>query len=172
MEKAKTYDNFPAWIVVVSNLVSVLIYISGFIITLRLGLISGVLYLLFILAFEYRLLSRHCINCYYWGKTCGFGKGLLSSLLFKRGDPSKFCSKTMSWKDIIPDLLISLVPLLISIVLIIIKFDFILLSAAILITGLTTIGNGFIRGSLTCKYCRQKELGCPAEKLFSKENSA
>ena len=33
---------------------------------------------------------------------------------------------------------------------------------------LTTIGNGFIRGTLTCKYCKQGELGCPADRLFNK----
>jgi len=169
MEITKTHDNFPTWIVILSNIVSILIYISGFMITLRLGWIAAVLYLVFTLAFEYRLISKHCVNCYYWGKTCGFGKGRLSSLFFKRGDPSKFCDKKMSWKDMIPDLLVSLVPLIIGIVLMIIKFDFILLFAAIILIVLTTIGNGFIRGNLTCRYCKQRELGCPAEKLFSKE---
>jgi hypothetical protein len=75
----------------------------------------------------------------------------------------------MSWKDMIPDLLVSLVPLIIGIVLMIIKFDFILLFASVILIVLTTSGNGFIRGNLTCKYCKQRELGCPAEKLFSKE---
>jgi hypothetical protein len=51
----------------------------------------------------------------------------------------------------------------------IIKFDFTLLFAAIILIVLTTVGNGFIRGKLTCRYCKQRELGCPAEKLFSKE---
>ena len=169
MEITKTHDNFPAWIVILSNIVSILIYISGFMITLRLGWIPAVLYIVFILAFEYRLISKHCVNCYYWGKTCGFGKGRLSSLFFKRGDLSKFCNKEMSWKVMIPDLLVSLVPLIIGIVLMIIRFDFILLFAAIILILLTTIGNGFIRGNLTCRYCKQRELGCPAEKLFSKE---
>jgi hypothetical protein len=170
MEISKRYDNFPLWIVLPSNLVSILIYSSGFIITLRLGWIVAVLYLAFILALEYRLLSKHCVACYYWGKTCGFGKGRLSALFFKRGDPLKFCNNKMEWKDMIPDLLVSLMPLLLGIVLLIIKFDFLLFFAVILIIALTTLGNGFIRGSLTCTYCKQRELGCPAEKLFSKDN--
>jgi hypothetical protein len=169
MQTTKTYNNFPIWTVILSNLFSILIYSSGFIITLRLGWIAAVLYLAFILALEYRLISRHCVNCYYWGKTCGFGKGRLSSLFFKRGDPSKFCEKQMSWKAMIPDLLVSLIPLLIGILLMIIEFDFILLFAAIILIALTTVGNAFIRGNLTCRYCKQRELGCPAEKLFSKE---
>ena len=169
MEITKTHDNFPVWIVILSNSVSILIYLSGFVITLRLSWITATLYLVFILALEYRLLSKHCVNCYYWGKTCGFGKGRLSSLFFKKGDPSKFCENAFDWKDMVPDLLVSLIPLLISIVLMIIKFNLILLFAAIILIALTTIGNGFIRGNLTCKYCKQREIGCPAEQLFSKK---
>jgi hypothetical protein len=75
----------------------------------------------------------------------------------------------MSWKDVIPDLLVSIIPILIGIVLLIIEFDFKLLFAAIILIALTTIGNAFVRGNLTCRYCKQRELGCPAEKLFSKE---
>jgi hypothetical protein len=29
-------------------------------------------------------------------------------------------------------------------------------------------GNAMLRGSLACKYCKQKELGCKAEQLFNK----
>ena len=170
METIQTYDRFPAWIVLLSNLVSLLIYTSGFVITIHASWIVAILYLVAVLAFEYRLLSRHCINCYYWGKTCGFGRGRLSGLFFKQGDPSKFCEKEMSWKNMIPDLLISIIPLILGIVLIIIKFDFLILFAAIMLIGLTTIGNGFIRGKLTCLHCKQRESGCPAEKLFSQKN--
>ena len=169
MEITKTYDNFPLRIVLLSNTVSILIYLSGFMITLSLSWIAAILYLLFILGLEFRLLSKHCVNCYYWGRTCGFGKGRLSSLFFERGDPSKFCEKSFTWKDMIPDLLVSLIPLLIAIALIIIKFNLILLFATIIIIALTTIGNGFIRSNLTCKYCKQRENGCPAEQLFSKK---
>jgi hypothetical protein len=168
METTKTHENFPVWIVILSNLFSFLIYLSGLFITFRLGWAAAVIYLVCILAFEYRLISTHCVNCYYWGKSCGFGKGRISSLFFKKGDPSKFCGKKMSWKDMIPDLLITLVPLIIGIILMIIRFDLILLSVAIMLVLLTTMGNGFIRGSLTCKFCKQKEIGCPADELFNK----
>ena len=168
MEIEKTYENFPLWIVMMSNSVSILIYLSGIIITMSLSPIAAIIYLAFILAMEYRLLSSHCINCFYFGRTCGFGKGNLSSLFFKKGDPLKFCEKSFTWKNMIPDLLITAVPLMLAIVLMIIRFNFLLLFAVIIIILLTTVGNGYIRGKLTCKFCKQRELGCPAEKLFSK----
>jgi len=34
--------------------------------------------------------------------------------------------------------------------------------------ALNLAGNAVIRGSFACKFCRQRKLGCPAEKLFSK----
>ncbi|HEY3389507.1 MAG TPA: hypothetical protein VGK38_08060 [Prolixibacteraceae bacterium] len=170
METVKSYENYPIGVVILSNLVSLSIYGLGFIIVVRLGLIVSLLYVTYISIFEYRLLRYHCVNCFYWGKTCGFGKGRLSSIFFKRGDLSKFCAKDFSWKDLIPDLLITLIPLAIGIYLLIAEFDIIVLMAMILLIILTTMGNGFIRGQLTCKYCKQRELGCLAEKLFNKKD--
>lgn len=170
MELIKRYENYPLGIVILSNFVSLAIYGLGFLIIFRLGLVFSFLYLLFILIFEYRLIRYHCTNCFYWGKTCGFGKGKLSSWIFKKGDTSQFCMKDFRWKDMIPDLLIPLIPFVIGIILLILKFDIILLFELLMLLLLTTIGNGFIRGTLTCKYCKQGELGCPADLLFNKEN--
>jgi hypothetical protein len=171
MEPTERYENYPAGIVIVSNLVSLAIYGLGFLIIFRLGLVFSLLYLLYILFFEYRLVSKHCPNCYYWGKACGFGKGRISSWFFQKGDVSKFCMKEMTWRDMIPDLLISLIPAVIGIILLIVRFDLLLLSALLLLVIFTTIGNGYVRGSLTCRYCKQKDLGCPADALFSKERN-
>ncbi|MGC9363291.1 MAG: hypothetical protein ACP5FZ_01840 [Fidelibacterota bacterium] len=44
-----------------------------------------------------------------------------------------------------------------------------ILAALIVIILLASTGNSFVRGSLICKYCRQRALGCPAEKLFEKK---
>jgi hypothetical protein len=169
METIKRYENYPIWIVILSNLVLLAIYGLGFLIIFRLGLVFSFLYLLYVLLLEYMVIKNHCTNCFYWGKTCGFGKGKLSSLFFKKGDNSKFCIKDMTWKDMIPDILVSLIPLIIGIILLIIKFDIILLAELLFLILLTTTGNGFIRGRLTCKYCKQKELACPADLLFNKE---
>jgi len=75
----------------------------------------------------------------------------------------------MTWKDMIPELLIALIPLVMGIVMLIVNFKIIILAAVILLILLTTAGRGYIRGSLTCRFCKQRELGCPADKLFSKK---
>lgn len=167
MEPLKTYENFPFWIVVITNLFSLSIYCLGFFVMLNVYWIVAVLYLLFALFLEFRVVKNHCIDCFYYGKTCGFGKGRISSLFFKKGDQSRFCSMNITWKDMIPDFLVPLIPVITGIVLLIIKFNYLILIAIIILLILTTIGNSFIRGSLTCKYCKQREVGCPADKLFN-----
>ena len=87
MQEPGCHENYPTMIVIGSNLVSLLIYVIGAIILYRFSLILVIVYVLFILLLEFRTVSRHCVDCYYYGKTCAFGKGRLSSLLFARGQP-------------------------------------------------------------------------------------
>ncbi len=169
MAKSKNYANYPIWIVIISNAVTLLLYVIGFFITFQLHWTISVLYLIYILALEFRLLKYHCTNCYYWGKICGFGKGKVSSRFFKKGDNSRFFATMMTWKNMIPDLLVPLIPFVAGIILLIIDFDIKLLLGLILLLLLTTMGNSYIRGFMTCKFCKQKELGCPADKLFNKD---
>lgn len=168
METLKRFENYSIGTVILSNFVSIGIYGLGFLIIFRIGLVFSLLYLLFILMLEFRLLRHHCPNCYYWGKTCGFGKGRLSAWFFKKGDNFQFCMKDFTWKDMIPDLLISLIPFVIGIVLLILSFDILLLSTLVMLVLLTITGNGFIRGTLTCSYCKQRDIGCLAYELFNK----
>jgi hypothetical protein len=168
METLKSYENYPIWVVFLSNLVSLSIYALGFLVLMRLGWVVPVIYVALVLLLEFRLIRNHCVDCFYWGKTCGFGKGRFSALFFKRGNISNFCSLRMTWKDMIPDLLVTLIPVAVGIFLLISNFDVVILIAILLLIILTTAGNGFIRGHLTCRFCKQKELGCPAEELFNK----
>jgi hypothetical protein len=163
------YENFPLHIVILSNTLSILIYGIGLYIIFKLNWILGILYLVYCLILEFRIVKTHCVNYYYWGKVCGFGKSIISSRLFKKGDPSKFCSEEMTWSDMIPDILVTLLPLIAGIVVLILNFNYLVLLALIILILLTSYGNGFVRGSLTCKLCKQKELGCPADKLFNKQ---
>lgn len=162
----KGYENYPLWIVIISNCVSFAIYFLGAFIMYRLGAIALIAYLLYIAWLEYRVISSHCVNCYYYGKICAFGKGRISILFFKRGSPEKFNQKQMVWKDMLPDMLVSLVPVVIGIVLMIRHFETIILLAVLFLLLLTTMGNGFVRGTPACRNCKQKELGCPASQLF------
>jgi hypothetical protein len=168
MGKPKTYENYPCWIMLVSNLVSAAIYLAGAFIIYHLGLVWLGLYIIYILFLETRIMKGSCTSCYYYGKCCAFGKGKLSALFFKKGNPNKFACRKITWKDIIPDFLVSIIPFIAGIVLLILDFDWLILLSIILLAILASFGNSFVRGSLACKFCRQRELGCPAEQLFSR----
>ena len=165
---AQLVEDYPWWVVFVSNLVSLGVYLSGAYIIYQLGILWLVLYVFYILYLEVRLLGGHCVDCYYHGRWCAFGKGKISSLFFRKGSPEKFSSMNFSWKDMVPDLLVTLIPLLVGIVLLVLSFDWLILLALIVLVVLSTAGNGFVRGNLACKHCKQRGLGCPAEKLFDK----
>lgn len=164
-----TYENFPFKTVIISNALSLGIYVSGVLVMAYVSWIFAFLFLIYIVFIEFRVIRFHCINCYYWGRTCGFGKGRLSARFFNKGNPAVFCAKKMTWKDMIPDMLISLIPLVTGIVLLLVDFNVVILAALAVLVFLTTVGNGYVRGSLTCTYCKQRELGCPANDLFNKE---
>jgi hypothetical protein len=169
MKKEQVYEDYPFWTVFFSNFVSIAIYLIGAFIIYQTGLIWLILYLIFIGIQEFRLIKGHCVNCYYYGKICAFGKGKISRIFFKKGDLNKFSKKQMTWKDIVPDFMVSLIPMAIGIILLIRNLDWILLSSVLVLFLLTFVGNGFVRGSLACKYCKQREIGCPAEQLFNKK---
>lgn len=166
--KSHCYENYPWWTVLLSNLVSLSIYIIGAYILFGLGWIYTLLYILYCLFLEIRLLKTGCVNCYYYGKVCGFGKGWLSALFFKRGDVSQFSQQELRWKDMIPDMMVSIFPIIGGIILLIVNFSWLILFLILGVVILSTAGNSLIRGLLTCGKCKQRELGCPAEKLFEK----
>ena len=166
MGKAEAYENYPAWIVLASNAVSLAIYLVGAFIIYQAAGLWVILYLAFIGLLEVRLLRGHCTDCYYYGKRCAFGQGKLSSMFFRKGDSKDFCKKQIGWKDISLDFMVSIIPMVIGGALLIMSFSWLILSLVALLFVLSFAGNAFVRGSLACKHCRQRELGCPAEKLF------
>ncbi len=167
-KKQSCYENYPLWMVIISNFTQFLIYLIGAFIFSMLGIIWLVIYLIYIIFLEIRLLKKSCVNCYYYGKYCAFGKGKLARLFFKKGDTKKFIQCKITWKDIVPEFLVSIVPIIIGIILLIINFNWWILVLIILLIILISFGNGFVRGKLACKFCKQKNLGCPAEQLFNK----
>lgn len=168
MKTEQYYDNFPSWIVIISSTVSLLIYASGALLLFELWPFFSVLYLLLVLALQYRLLRYHCVNCYYYGKTCAFGLGRISAIFFKKGDSSRFCKAGTSWKIMIPDLIVSLLPVIAGVVVLVQKFNILFFSILVIFLLLTTYGTGFIRSKLACRFCLQNKNGCGAFELFNK----
>jgi hypothetical protein len=169
VEEVNFYERFPIWVAILSNLVGLSIYLIGAYVLAGFGPRMSGLYLLYCFGLESRLLKGHCVNCYYYGKLCGFGKGKLCSWLFKQGEPQKFAETEISWANLLPDFIVLLWPVLGGIILLVQNFSWLLIGILVLLVALSMSGNAIVRGSFACKYCRQKELGCPAARLFGLE---
>jgi hypothetical protein len=169
--KAETFENFPCWIVVTSNAVGLGIYAIGFSLMMRLGTVWGALYATYCVWMEWRLLSGSCPQCYYFGKRCGFGKGVISAWFFTKKE-RPLGAKRLTWRDLAPDFLVSFIPLAVGIATLFRSFSWLALISVVVLAFLASVGTGFVRGALACKFCKQRELGCPAEQLFSKTKKA
>ena len=172
MKEVKSYENFPWYLPFIAILVSILGYILGAMILAGFGIIIVILYLIYCFSAEMLVIFRGCKNCYYYGKICGLGKGKIAPLFIKKGEPNKFAERDVSWYHLIPDFLVSIIPIVGGIIQVILNFSFILIGMIIILVIIFFGGTAIIRGSFACKYCKQRELGCPAEKLFGKEKSS
>jgi hypothetical protein len=165
------YENYPFWMIALANLVSLSIYALGIFIFAQWGIIVGIIYFIYCILVEINLYRNGCANCYYYDKYCSFGRGKICAVLFSKGDPQKFINRKPTWKDILPDLMLLIFPVIAGIISLILQYSWVVLGAIVIIIILSFLGNAFIRGSIACKHCKQKELGCPAAQLFNQTNS-
>jgi hypothetical protein len=163
MKQPESHERYPLWIVMVCNLVSWAIIAIGAYILATLWIWLVVPYLLYVLWLEVRLLGTACVDCAYYGKTCPFGKGRLCAAAFERGDPQRFPAREISWAEVLPDLLVSIIPLIGGILLLALDgWDWLIAGLLLLLIALASGGTGFLRGTLACRYCTQREIGCSA----------
>ena len=171
MQPAKLYEDFPFPLVLLSILVTVSIYSLGVAILSGFGITMTALYLLYCLGVEVNVMIMSCVDCAYYGKWCAFGRGKAAPFFFGRGDPKRFTTKCISWKELLPDMLVLLIPLFGGIALLIHRFS---VSLALMLAALLVLssgGNYLVRSKMACKHCKQRELGCPAEQFFGKQRT-
>ena len=169
MKRNGAHESYPLSTVLLSTLLALSIYAIGVYLFFQLGAPWAVLFALYCAWIELRILRHSCRHCWYYDKVCGLGRGRICSLLFKKGDPGRFTASVVNWSDLVPDFLVTLLPLIAGIIVSIREFRWLIpvLMAALLL--LSFVGNAIVRGTFVCKYCKQKQLGCPAERLFSGE---
>ncbi|MBU1940708.1 MAG: hypothetical protein KKC68_02935 [Candidatus Thermoplasmatota archaeon] len=168
MNKITPYENYPIRIPLLAILISIISYSIGAVILSEFGITVVIIYLAYCVGIELLVIFRSCKDCYYYGKICGLGKGKIAPIFVKQGNSNKFKEKKISWYDLIPDFLVAIIPVIGGIILLLYNFSFLLLGLIILLSILFFGGTAYIRGSFACKYCKQKEIGCPADKIFNK----
>ena len=170
MKKPKIYDNYPLWIVILANILMLAVYVAGAYIMFALSQITGFLYVAYLVLLELNYFKEGCTCCCYYGKLCAFGKGAVAAMLFKEGDPEKFCERELSFKDFIPQVLVVLIPLIVGTAILISRgFNLLILIAMIYPVFSWFAVNPFLYGKLACLHCKQGSICCPALKFFIKE---
>ena len=167
----RRFENYPVRSIALSNLLSISIYSIGAFVLWTLAPIISICYLIYCAFLEIRILRRSCVDCYYYGRTCCFGKGRLSSSLFRKGEPKRFIQKQVGWFDILPDFMVTILPVIGGITSLMIDFYWLVLVSILVLLCLGFFGSALVRGSFACKYCKQRDLGCPALSLFEKRQA-
>ena len=168
--KPEIYEKYPLWIVFIYNLVMLLVYLAGAYILFKLHLIMGILYVFYIILLEFTVYKEGCKYCFYYGKRCVAGKGLIAASFVKKGDPKEFCKRQLTWKDFIPQILVVLIPLIIGIALLISRgFNLLILIAMLYPILSWFVINPIIYGKLACTHCKQGSICCPALNFFTKK---
>ncbi len=87
MKDSEVYtESYSMPFVVAQNLIYLLLFGIGTAILWRLPPLLAIVYAVFMAAMLLVVLRKHlCTHCYYYGKRCGAGWGLLAARLFRQG---------------------------------------------------------------------------------------
>ena len=105
-----------------------------------------------------------CRYCAYYGKRCTSGLGLISSRLFRKGDPAGFCDPKNIFPVAIPSFAVLLLPLAAGVIGLLLSFSWALAGLSAFYFVAAMIGGFFFQRNVICKNCAQGKLGCPANR--------
>ena len=88
--------------------------------------------------------------------------------MFKKDDPQRFVNRKVTFKDLLPDLMVTIISIIGGIVLLMTSCSWLILVLMLVLLFLASGGNAIIRGKFACKYCKQREIGCPAQMFFER----
>lgn len=158
-------------IICMNLLLTFLSYFIGTLVIYSFNSIAGIFYIILCILTIFLSLKLRCSYCFYYGKRCGFGFGILSKIFFSQGESKEFNNS----KNVIPvlifSMLTSIIPVIVGIVLLIVNFSVFHLIYFILYIIVAFLPNFFTR-SKVCEHCEQCKLGCPAyDKKFEQSDN-
>jgi len=168
MKEKKCFENYPAWIVFITNLVYISVHLAGLYLVYLVWPVLVIPFLIYLAYIELSIYKHGCVNCYYYGKICAFGRGKIAKILLKKGDSKKFTEKTVSFKDFLPSSMPIVITLIAGIYLLLQGFSWIILILMLWPVIVMFAGNPVIYGELACQHCKQCKIGCPVSEFFMK----
>jgi hypothetical protein len=169
MKEPKAYEKYPISTIIIYYIISLTNCAVGIYLLYLINPILAGLYVIYLIGLELSVYKEGCVSCYYYGKRCFSGRGKVVPLLFKREDPKKFCEKQITWKNLLPMILVSVVPLVSGVYLLLQSFSWLILAIALVPIFIWFVGNPLIYGKLGCPHCKQERICCPANDFFGKK---
>ena len=169
MRNPKAYEKYPWSTVLTALVVNLINYAVGFYLLYLIDPLFAGFWIIYLLALEFSVLKEGCCCCYYYGKRCYSGRGLLAPFLVKRENPRKFCTRKVTWKNLLPHVLVNLIPLITGIYLLIKEFDYFILGLALVPILMWFLVSPLLFGKLACPHCKQGRICCPANEFFGKK---
>ena len=168
--KPELYENYPWSTVITYKTIMGSIFISGLFLTYLINPFLSLAFFLYLLYMEFSVYKEGCQYCYYYGKRCFSGRGLIVKHLYKKGDPKVFCARTMEFKDFLPHMVVAFVPAIAAGYLFFTQgLDLVYVGVGIWPLLVNFVGNQFIYGQMACPHCKQGAKCCPAVDYFMKK---
>jgi hypothetical protein len=169
MKEPKAYDKYPISSVIIFNLVALINYGVGLYLFSQVNAILMWLYLIYLIVVEITVYREGCVSCCYYGKRCFSGRGVIAPKLFKKQDPKRFCEKEVTWKNLLPTMMTTVLPILAGGFLLIQNFSWFVVGMIAIPILTWIVGNPIIYGKLGCPHCKQGRICCPANDFFGKK---
>ena len=163
------FEQYPIKTVVIVWLINLIVYVTAVYLLWQFDALLGKIFIAFLIILEISVYQEGCTVCYYYGKRCYCGRGKIVPLFFKKGDRQKFCSKKVTFLNLLPHALVALLPLAIGIVLLIRDFNWLILVFTSVPLLNWFIGNHIVFGCFACPHCQQGRICCPAQDFFGKK---
>ena len=164
----KVFEKYPISAVFAFQFVSLVNYAVGIYLLYLINQVFAGLFIVYIIALELFTYKEGCSSCYYYGKRCMSGRGKIAPLFVKKGNSRDFCKKQITWKNLLPTVLLSLIPIIAGVYLLIQSFSFLVLGLMLVPVLTWFIGNPLLYGKLGCLHCKQGRICCPANEFFGK----
>lgn len=170
MNKAPVaFVKYPLSTVMIFNSVALLNYAIGIYLFYLASALFSLLYIFYVLAVEINVYREGCVSCWYYGKRCAMGRGVIAPLFFKKQDSKRFCEKQVTWKNLLPGMLTTVFPIIVGVYLLLQSFNWLVLILMAVPVLTWVVGNPIIYGRLACPHCKQGRICCPANDFFSKK---
>lgn len=160
MDNRLQYERYPVNLVCLSTLLTLTSYLLGTLIFYLIDIYLGLAFLALCVITVAVVLRYRCSYCYYYGKRCSTGFGLIASKLFRKRDAGDFSSP----KNLMPAMLVAMAVILLPLVggVLLVITDGTIIAWSLLAANLLLFVPAFYKKSTFCSHCKQRELGCPA----------